>query len=58
MEAITPNKTPFTSHFTLRSHMKKVGIEESALFPCGQEAQTTAHVLQTCSLHKEERETT
>ena len=44
-----------TGHCGLRSHMKKVGIENSALCPCGLEAQTTAHVLQACPLHKRER---
>jgi len=72
MEAIIPNKIPFAyyrheqtmilrlriGHCRLRSHMKKIGIEESVLCPWGQEAQTTAHVLQLCPLHKEERETT
>ena len=47
-----------TGHCRLRSHMKKVGIEKSALCPCGLEAQTTAHVLQACPLHKREREST
>ena len=47
-----------TGHSRLRSHMKKIGIEESALFPCELEAQTTSHVLQSCPLHKEEREST
>ena len=42
----------------LRSHMKKIGIEKSALCPCGLEAQTTAHVLQSCPLHKRDREST
>ena len=45
-----------TGHCRLRSHMKKIGIEKSAL--CGLEAQTTAHVLQSCPLHKREREST
>ena len=43
-----------TGHCRLRSHMKKSGIEKSALCPCGLEAQTTAHVLQPCPLHKRE----
>ena len=47
-----------TGHCRLRSHMKKSGIEKSALCPCGLEAQTTAHVLQSCPLHKREREST
>jgi len=38
--------------------MKKIGIGQSALCPCGLEAQTTAHVLQSCPLHKWEREST
>jgi len=38
--------------------MKKNGIEKLALCPCGLEAQTTAHVLQSCTLHKREREST
>ena len=41
-----------------RSHMKQIGIDESALCHCGQEAKNTAHVLQSCPVHKEERETT
>jgi len=36
--------------------MKNIGIAESALCPCGQEVQTTVHVMQSCPLHKEERE--
>ena len=47
-----------TGHCRLRSHMKKIGIEKSALCPCGLEAQTTAHVMQSCPLHKREREST
>ena len=47
-----------TGHSRLRSHMKKTGIEESALYPCVLDAQTTSHVLQSCPLHKEEREST
>ena len=47
-----------TGHCRLRSHMKKIGIERSAFCPCGLEAQTTAHVLQSCPLHKREREST
>ena len=47
-----------TGHCRLRSHMKKNGIEVSALCPCGQEAQTTVRVLQSCPLHKEERKAT
>jgi len=38
--------------------MKKNGIEQSAICPCGLEAQTTAHVLQSSPLHKREREST
>ena len=38
--------------------MKKIGIEKSALWPCRLEAQTTAQVLQSCPLHKREREST
>ena len=41
-----------TGHCRLRSHMKKIGIEKLALCPCELEAQTTAHVLQSCPLHK------
>ena len=37
----------------LRSHINK-----SDICPCGLEAQTTAHVLQSCPLHKKEREST
>jgi len=37
---------------------KNIGIEKSSLCPCGLEAQTTAHVLQACPLHKREREST
>ena len=33
-----------TGHWRLHSHMKKIGIEKSALCPCGLEVQTTAHV--------------
>jgi len=47
-----------TGHCRLRSHMKKIGIEKSALYPCGLEAQTTVRVLQPCPLHKREREST
>ena len=47
-----------TGHCRLRSHMKKSGIEKSALCPCGLEAHPTAHVLQSCPLHKRERERT
>ena len=64
MEAIIPKMTPFTyapqTHHDipaknrLHSNMKKIGIEKSALCPCGLEAQTTAHVLQSCPLHKGE----
>ena len=43
-----------TGHCRLRSHMKKIGIAKSALCPCGLEAQTTAHVMQSCPLHKRE----
>ena len=49
-----------TGHCRLRSHMKKIDIEESAPCPCDQEAQTTAHVLQSClswPLHKERKTT-
>ena len=45
-----------TGHCRLRSHMIKIDIEDSAI--CGLEAQTTVPVLQSCPLHKEERETT
>ena len=65
MEAIIPKMTPFTyapqTHHDipaknrLHSNMKKIDIEKSALCPCGLEAQTTAHVLQSCPLHKRER---
>ena len=34
--------------------MKKIGIEKSALCSCGLEAQATAHVMQSCPLHKRE----
>ena len=37
----------------LRSHINK-----SDICPCGLEAHTTAHVLQSCPLHKKEREST
>ena len=47
-----------TGHCRLRSHMKKIGIEQSALCPCGLEAQTAAHVLQSWPFHKREREST
>ena len=47
-----------TGHCRLRSHMKKIGIEQSALCPCGLEAQTAAQVLQSWPLHKREREST
>ena len=39
-------------HCRLRSHMKKIVIEKSAICPCGLETQTTAHVPQSCPLHK------
>ena len=41
-------------HCRLRSHMKKIGIEKSALCPWGLEAQTIALALQSCPLHKRE----
>jgi len=47
-----------TGHCRLRSHMKKIGIEKSDFCPCRLEAQITAHVLQSCPLHKREREST
>ena len=47
-----------TGHCRLYSHMKKIGIEMSAICPWRLEAQTTAHVLQSCPLHKREREIT
>ena len=53
-----PAKWLRTGHCRLRSHMKKIGIEKSALCPCGLEAQTTVHVLQSSPLHKREREST
>ena len=43
-----------TGHCRLNSHMKKIGIEKSTLCRCGLEAQTTAHVMQSCPLHKRE----
>ena len=43
-----------TGHCRLRSHMKQIDIGKSALRPCGLEAQTTAHILQSCPLHKRE----
>ena len=47
-----------TDHCRLRSHMKKIGIDKSFICPCGLEAKTTVHVLQSCPLHKREREST
>jgi len=38
--------------------MNKIGIEKSALCPCGLEAQTTAHVQQSWPFYKREREST
>ena len=35
-----------TDHCRLRSHMRRSGIEKSAICTCGLEAQTIAHVLQ------------
>jgi len=49
---------PRTGHCRLRSHMKKIGIEKSALCPCELEAQITVHVMQSYPLHKREREST
>ena len=37
---------------------RAIDHENSALCPCGLEAQTTAHALQSCPLHKREREST
>ena len=45
---------PRTGHCRLRSHMKKIVIDKSGLCSCGLKAQTTAHVLQSCPLHKRE----
>ena len=46
-----------TGHNRLNSHMhRKLKLAPSPTCPCGQEDQTTAHVLQRCPLHKAARE--
>ena len=46
-----------TGHNRLNSHMhRKLKLAPSPTCPCGQEDQTTEHVLQRCPLHKATRE--
>ena len=46
-----------TRHNRLNSHMHlKLKLAPSPTWPCGQEEQTTEHVLQRCPLHKATRE--
>ena len=46
-----------TGHNRLNSHMPfKLKLAPSPTCPCGQEEQTTEHVLQRCPLHKATRE--
>ena len=47
-----------TKEYLLSFEEKTIEIEKSALCPCGLEAHTTSHVLQSCPLHKREREST
>ena len=46
-----------TGHNRLNSHMhRKLKLAPSPTCPCGQEEQTTEHVLQRCPLHKATKE--
>ena len=48
---------PIGQSATLSSHMhRKLKLTSSPTCPCGQEDQTTEHVLQSCPLHKATRE--
>jgi len=47
-----------TKEYLLSFEEKTIEIEKSALCPCGLEAHTTSHVLQSCPLHKRERDST
>ena len=42
-----------TGHSRLRSHLKRIGVAETAFCECNTGEQTPGHVLQTCPLHHE-----
>ncbi|KAK7108730.1 hypothetical protein V1264_016409 [Littorina saxatilis] len=44
-----------TGHCGPNSHLKRIGIRQSALCHCGEADQTPDHFLQTCQLHCSER---
>ena len=44
-----------TGHCGLRSHLKRIGVADTALCECGQADQTPAHILQECTLQAEKR---
>ena len=45
-----------TGHCGLNGHLKKIGIQPSALCDCGKDDQTPHHFLQSCPLYNRERQ--
>ena len=45
-----------TGHCGLKGHLKKIGIQPSALCDCGKDDQTPNHFLQSCPLYNRERQ--
>ena len=45
-----------TGHCGLKGHLKKFGIQPSALCDCGKDDQTPNHFLQSCPLYNRERQ--
>ena len=44
-----------TGHCRLKSHLRRIGVADSAMCDCGDSIQSPEHVLQTCPLHDQLR---
>ena len=56
LHQLSHHKQTRPGHCGLKGHLKKIGIQPSALCDCGKDDQTLNHFLQLCPLYNRERQ--